>query len=48
MILIRGASVITMDARVGDMAEADVLIDGERISAIAPAGSPHPPSSARR
>ncbi len=33
--LIRGATVVTMDAQ-GDLADADLLIDGERIAAIAP------------
>lgn len=33
--LIRGATVVTMDTQ-GDLADADLLIDGERIAAIAP------------
>lgn len=33
--LIRGATVVTMEAQ-GDLPEADLLIDGERIAAIAP------------
>src|SRR4051794_7837382 len=32
--LIKGGTVITMDARAGDIARGDVLIDGERIAAI--------------
>ena len=35
-ILIRGATVITMD-RQGDLPRADLLVQGERIAAIAPA-----------
>jgi len=34
--LIRGGYVITMDPALGDLPSADVLIDGERIAAIAP------------
>src|SRR5262245_60632670 len=34
--LIRGGFVITMDPALGDLPSADVLIDGERIAAIAP------------
>jgi cytosine/adenosine deaminase-related metal-dependent hydrolase len=33
--LIRGATVVTMEAQ-GDLADADLLIDGDRIAAIAP------------
>ena len=35
-ILIRGAAVLTMDPAVGDFDEADVLIEGDTIVAIAP------------
>jgi 5-methylthioadenosine/S-adenosylhomocysteine deaminase len=35
--LIKGGSVITMDARVGDLAQGDVLVEDDRIAAIAPA-----------
>lgn len=33
--VIRGATVLTMDAQ-GDLAQADILVDGERIAEIAP------------
>lgn len=39
MILIRGATVITMDQRLGDLPDADLLVDGERIAAVAPTGT---------
>jgi cytosine/adenosine deaminase-related metal-dependent hydrolase len=35
-ILIRGASVLSMDPAVGDFAEADILVDGKTITAVAP------------
>jgi cytosine/adenosine deaminase-related metal-dependent hydrolase len=35
-ILIRGGHVMSMDPRVGDFAEADVLIEGKRIVAVGP------------
>jgi 5-methylthioadenosine/S-adenosylhomocysteine deaminase len=35
-ILIKGAAIVTMDDRVGDLAVGDVLVEGERIAAIAP------------
>ncbi len=35
-ILLRGGVVLSLDARVGDFAKADVLIDGKLIAAIAP------------
>jgi 5-methylthioadenosine/S-adenosylhomocysteine deaminase len=34
--LIKGGSVITMDARVGDLEQGDVLIEDDRIAAVAP------------
>ncbi len=34
-ILVRGASVITMDPRIGDLATGDVLIEGTKIAAVA-------------
>jgi cytosine/adenosine deaminase-related metal-dependent hydrolase len=34
--LIRGATVVTMDDRLGDLAAADILVEGERIVAIRP------------
>ncbi|HEY1757260.1 MAG TPA: amidohydrolase family protein [Bryobacteraceae bacterium] len=37
-ILIRNATVVTMDARLGTLPLGDVLIDGDRIAAIEPAG----------
>src|SRR5919204_1902368 len=36
-MLIKGGSVITMDAGLGDLARGDVLIEDERIAAVAPA-----------
>jgi cytosine/adenosine deaminase-related metal-dependent hydrolase len=36
--LIAGATVITMDEKLGDLAGADVLVEGDRIAAIEPAG----------
>src|SRR5262245_28371192 len=35
--LIKGGSVVTMDARIGDLAQGDVLIEDDRIAAVAPA-----------
>src|SRR5262245_25901638 len=35
-LLIRGGHVLSMDAAVGDFAEADVLVSGRRIEAIGP------------
>ena len=37
-ILISGATVITMDEKLGDIAAADLLIEDDRIAAIEPAG----------
>ena len=34
--VIRGASVLTMDPKVGNFAKADVLVDGKKIKAIGP------------
>lgn len=35
-VLLRGATVITMDPRIGDFSPGDVLIHGEQISAVGP------------
>ncbi|MEV3927540.1 amidohydrolase, partial [Actinomadura coerulea] len=35
-LLLRGVTVLSMDAEVGDLEEADVLVEGRRIAAIAP------------
>lgn len=35
-LLIRGATVVTMDAALGDLERGDVLVEGERIRAVAP------------
>jgi cytosine/adenosine deaminase-related metal-dependent hydrolase len=35
-ILLRGGTIISMDAKVGDLVQGDVLIEGKRIAAIAP------------
>jgi 5-methylthioadenosine/S-adenosylhomocysteine deaminase len=35
-ILLKGGTIISMDAKVGDLAKGDVLIEGSKISAIAP------------
>src|SRR5262249_12259950 len=35
-ILLRGGTVLSLDARVGDFDKADVLIDGTKIAAVAP------------
>jgi cytosine/adenosine deaminase-related metal-dependent hydrolase len=32
--LIKGGYVLTMDSELGDLAECDVLIDGEKIMAV--------------
>ena len=32
--VIRGSAVLSMDARIGDFAEADILVDGKRIAAV--------------
>ena len=34
-LLIRGGRVLTMDARLGDLDEADILVEGDRIAAVA-------------
>lgn len=34
--LIKGGAVITMDPALGDLAKADILIEGDRIAAVAP------------
>ena len=34
--LIRGGTIVSMDPQIGDLPKGDVLIDGERIAAIAP------------
>jgi cytosine/adenosine deaminase-related metal-dependent hydrolase len=39
MILLRGATLVTMDARLGDLPDADLLVEGQRITSIAPAGT---------
>jgi cytosine/adenosine deaminase-related metal-dependent hydrolase len=33
--LIRGGTIVSMDPTIGDLPQGDVLIDGERIAAIA-------------
>jgi 5-methylthioadenosine/S-adenosylhomocysteine deaminase len=35
-ILLKGGAIISMDPRVGDLVQGDVLIEGKRIAAIAP------------
>lgn len=35
-ILIKGATIITMDPTIGDLAKGDLLIEGKKITAIAP------------
>src|SRR5262245_9290099 len=40
-ILLRGGAVLSLDARVGDFEKADVLIDGTKISMIAPTIPPN-------
>src|ERR1700722_14343835 len=35
-ILLKGATIVSMDAKVGDLAKGDLLIEGTKISAIAP------------
>jgi 5-methylthioadenosine/S-adenosylhomocysteine deaminase len=35
-ILLRGATIVTMDPSIGDFAQADLLIEGKHIAAIAP------------
>ena len=34
--LIKGGTIVSMDAKVGDLAKGDILIEGTKISAIAP------------
>jgi 5-methylthioadenosine/S-adenosylhomocysteine deaminase len=36
-ILLRGGAIISMDPKVGDLVQGDVLIEGKKIAAIAPA-----------
>jgi 5-methylthioadenosine/S-adenosylhomocysteine deaminase len=36
-ILLKGGAIISMDPKVGDLAQGDVLIEGKKIAAIAPA-----------
>jgi cytosine/adenosine deaminase-related metal-dependent hydrolase len=38
--LIQGANVVSLDAAVGDLASGDILIEGSRIAAVAPALPP--------
>ena len=33
--LIRGGTIVSMDPKIGDLPQGDVLIDGERIAALA-------------
>ena len=35
-ILLRGAAVLTLDPRIGDLAPGDILVEGSRIAAVAP------------
>src|ERR1700756_4734731 len=35
-ILLKGGTIVSMDAKVGDLVKGDVLIEGSKISAIAP------------
>src|SRR3712207_6175732 len=35
-LLLKGATLLTMDPQIGDFAEGDILIEGSRIKAIAP------------
>ena len=35
-IVLKGGTIISMDAKVGDLAKGDVLIEGSKISAIGP------------
>src|SRR5258707_2837545 len=35
-ILLKGGTIISMDAKVGDLVQGDVLIEGKKIAAIAP------------
>ena len=35
-ILIRGGQVLSMDPEIGDLEQADVLIEGDRIAAVQP------------
>ena len=35
--LIKGGCVITMDRQIGDLPQGDVLIENDRIAAVAPA-----------
>src|SRR6202167_6159488 len=35
-ILLKGATIVSMDAKVGDLVKGDLLIEGTKISAIAP------------
>lgn len=34
--VIRGATILSLDGRIGDLARGDILVDGERIAAVAP------------
>ena len=34
--LIKGATIVSMDEKIGDLAQGDILIDGERIAAVGP------------
>ena len=35
-VLLKGGTIVSMDAKVGDLVKGDVLIEGSKISAIAP------------
>ena len=39
-ILLKGGTIISMDAKVGDLAKGDLLIEGKKIAAIAPRSMP--------
>src|SRR6202049_4275639 len=39
-ILLKGGTIVSMDAKVGDLVKGDVLIEGTKISAIAAAIDP--------
>lgn len=36
-LLLKGAAIVTMDPAIGDLAQGDVLIEGDRIAAVQPA-----------
>src|SRR5262245_42209962 len=46
-ILLKGGTIISMDAKVGDFASGDVLIQGTKIVSVGPSGQAKAPAQAQ-